>query len=67
MLVLSRKVGESIEIAGGIRVTVTEVKGGRVRLSIAAPPDIRVLRKEIVDAAGSVVPSQPPEQRPKSN
>ncbi len=51
MLVLSRKIGESIEIAGGIRVTVTEVRGGRVRLSIQAPPDVRVFRKEILDAA----------------
>jgi len=51
MLVLSRKIGESIQIAGGIRVTVTEVRGGRVRLSIEAPPDVRVLRKEIVAAA----------------
>ncbi len=47
MLVLSRKIGESIQIAGGIRVTVTEVRGGRVRLSIEAPADVRVLRKEI--------------------
>ena len=53
MLVLSRKVGESIEIAGGIRVTVSEVKGGRVRLSIQAPPDVRVLRKEIADSGDS--------------
>jgi carbon storage regulator len=53
MLVLSRKIGESIEIAGGIRVTITEVRGGRVRLSIAAPPDVRVLRKELVDAISS--------------
>ncbi len=51
MLVLSRKIGESIQIAGGIRVTVTEVRGGRVRLSIEAPADVRVLRKEIADAA----------------
>lgn len=51
MLVLSRKIGESIEIAGGIRVTVTEVRGGRVRLSIQAPPDVRVFRKEILDSA----------------
>ena len=51
MLVLSRKIGESIQIAGGIRVTVTEVRGGRVRLSIEAPSDVRVLRKEIADAA----------------
>ena len=49
MLVLSRKIGESIQIAGGIRVTVTEIRGGRVRLSIEAPPEIRVLRKEIAD------------------
>ena len=53
MLVLSRKVGESIEIAGGIRVTVAEVKGGRVRLSIQAPPEVRVLRKEIADSEES--------------
>ncbi|MFN9721206.1 MAG: carbon storage regulator [Planctomycetota bacterium] len=53
MLVLSRKIGESIEIAGGIRVTVTEVRGGRVRLSIQAPPEIRVFRKEILDAAAN--------------
>ena len=51
MLVLSRKIGESIQIAGGIRVTVTEVRGGRVRLSIEAPCDVRVLRKEIADVA----------------
>ncbi|MCA9008461.1 MAG: carbon storage regulator [Planctomycetaceae bacterium] len=55
MLVLSRKIGESIQIAGGIRVTVTEVRGGRVRLSIEAPADVRVLRKEIAD----VVAKQP--------
>jgi carbon storage regulator len=55
MLVLSRKIGESIQIAGGIRVTVTEVRGGRVRLSIEAPADVRVLRKEIV-AAGAELP-----------
>ena len=50
MLVLSRKIGESIQIAGGIRVTVSEVRGGRVRLSIEAPDSVRVLRKEIADA-----------------
>lgn len=50
MLVLSRKTGESIQIAENIRVTVTEVRGGRVRLSIEAPAHVRVLRKEILDA-----------------
>ncbi len=57
MLVLSRKIGESIQIAGGIRVTVTEVRGGRVRLSIEAPDSIRVLRKEIADAPSPTEPT----------
>ena len=57
MLVLSRKTGESIQIAGGIRVTVTEVRGGRVRLSIEAPDSVRVMRKEIADAASPVEPT----------
>jgi len=48
MLVLSRKVGESIQISGDIRVTVTQVRGGRVRLSIEAPPSVRIARKEIL-------------------
>jgi carbon storage regulator len=58
MLVLSRKIGESIQIAGGIRVTVTEVRGGRVRLSIEAPVDIRVLRKEIADSVAKQIPPE---------
>ncbi len=48
MLVLSRKVGESIQIAGDIRVTITQVRGGRVRLSISAPPSVRIAREEIL-------------------
>lgn len=62
MLVLSRKIGESIEIGGGIRVTVTEVRGGRVRLSIQAPPDVRVFRKEILDAIANAAAVPQPDQ-----
>ena len=62
MLVLSRKIGESIQIAGGIRVTVTNVRGGRVRLSIEAPSDVRVLRKEMADSvAREAHPEIPPD------
>ena len=46
MLVLSRKVGEQIIIDNSIVVTVTEVKGNRVRIGITAPPDVRVDRGE---------------------
>ena len=48
MLVLSRKQNESIFIGGGITVTVSEIRGGRVRLAIDAPREIRIERAENV-------------------
>jgi carbon storage regulator len=47
MLVLTRKVGEAIVIAGKVRVVVTEVRGDKVRLGVQAPRDITVDREEI--------------------
>lgn len=47
MLVLSRKEGETIHIGGGIVVTVTQIKGNRVKIGIAAPPEVSVVRGEI--------------------
>lgn len=47
MLVLSRKVGEEILIGDNIRLTVLSTKGERVRLGIAAPPEVRVDRYEL--------------------
>jgi len=47
MLVLTRKMNESIVIDGGIRITVVHIKGNKVRLGIAAPDDIRVDRQEV--------------------
>ncbi|MCP4783126.1 MAG: carbon storage regulator [Fuerstiella sp.] len=49
MLVLSRKPGESIQIDDNIFVTVSEVKGGRVRLSIEAPRTVRIMRQEVLE------------------
>ena len=46
MLVVSRKVGESIQISDNIHVTVSAVRGGRVRISIDAPRSIPVVRHE---------------------
>ncbi|MFO0975274.1 MAG: carbon storage regulator [Planctomycetaceae bacterium] len=59
MLVLSRKIGESIQIAGDIRVTVTQVRGGRVRLSIEAPNSVRVLRMEVAEDSVNQVAPEP--------
>jgi carbon storage regulator CsrA len=48
MLVLSRKVGESILLPShGVTIQVGEVKRGRVRLRITAPADTRILREEV--------------------
>ncbi len=47
MLVLSRKRGESIVIDGQIKVTISEVHGGRVKLVIDAPRSRKVMRCEI--------------------
>jgi len=47
MLVLSRRVGESIVIDDNIRIKIGEVKGAHVRLGIEAPPQIPVDRQEV--------------------
>lgn len=47
MLVLSRKAQESICIGDGIRVTVIDIRGNKVRLGIEAPPHVSVHRAEV--------------------
>jgi carbon storage regulator len=49
MLVLSRKIGESVIIGGKIVVTVVRVDGETVRVGIAAPADVPVHRREVYD------------------
>jgi carbon storage regulator len=50
MLVLTRRVGEEIVIAGNIRLTVVMVKGQAVRLGITAPASVPVVRRELLGA-----------------
>lgn len=47
MLVLSRRIGESIVIGGGVEVRVLKAGAERVRLGISAPSDLTILRAEL--------------------
>ena len=49
MLVLSRRSGEEVVIAGNIRVRIIAAERNRVRIGIVAPPSVTVNRKEIHD------------------
>ena len=49
MLVLSRRVGEAINIGDDIVLTVTEIRGGQVRIGLTAPRDVSILRSELAD------------------
>lgn len=47
MLILGRKIGQSIQISTDITVTVLDIQGNQVRLGIDAPKHIKVNRQEV--------------------
>lgn len=50
MLVLTRRIDESLVIRDNIVVTVLAVDGDKVKLGIQAPADVRILRQELCEA-----------------
>ena len=59
MLVLRRKVGESIVLAGVINISVLAVEGERVKIGISAPPDVTIVREELLRASMTdITPNQ---------
>lgn len=49
MLVLTRKLGQSIKIGDDVEIVVLEVRGEQVRIGIRAPKTVAVHRKEVYD------------------
>ena len=49
MLVLTRRIGETVMIGDEITVTILSVRGEQVRIGIDAPQEIKVHRQEVYD------------------
>ena len=49
MLVLTRKVNQSITLGQNIRITILSVEGDRVSIGIDAPRDVRIFRSELIE------------------
>lgn len=47
MLILTRKIGESLLIGDDVEITVLSIRGGQVKLGVKAPKEISVHREEI--------------------
>jgi carbon storage regulator len=47
MLVLSRKLGQSLRVGDGVRITVLKIDNNAVRIGIEAPEDVPIRRQEI--------------------
>jgi carbon storage regulator len=50
MLILARKVGESIRIGDRVEIAVIDIKGDQVKLGITAPREVKVYRDEVYRA-----------------
>ena len=50
MLILARRIGESIMIGDQIEISVVDIKGDQAKLGIKAPPQVKVYRREVYTA-----------------
>ncbi|MGW8179132.1 MAG: carbon storage regulator [bacterium] len=60
MLVLTRKVGESIQIGDDVVITITRNRGGTVSIGITAPQSVRIMRSELLESGPKLLQEKPP-------
>ena len=51
MLVLTRRIGQQVQLGNDIRLTVVRISDGSVRIGIEAPTSMSVMRQELLDGA----------------
>jgi len=56
MLVLSRKVGQSIQIGDNVAVTILRISASEIRIGIEAPADVTILRQELASPVKATLP-----------
>ncbi|PQO44626.1 carbon storage regulator [Blastopirellula marina] len=49
MLILSRKIGETIHVGDNVKIVINRISGNRVTVGIDAPDQVRILRGEVMD------------------
>jgi len=49
MLILTRRIGETVFVGHDVTVTVLGVKGNQVRIGFKAPPEIHIMREEVAE------------------
>ena len=60
MLILTRKIGETIRIGDNITVKVLALRGGQISLGFTAPNEVRILREEVLLGTAPEASSEPP-------
>lgn len=60
MLILGRRVGETLHIGDDVVVTIQRIEGGRVTVGVSAPPEVTILRGELAERLAHEKPEGTP-------